>query len=63
MIAEGQSKRSLMKRRKRIGERTDPCGTPLDTPKVADVALSTTTDIQRSDKKLEIRLQRGGGKP
>ena len=44
-----------MKRRKRIGERTGPCGTPLDTPKVTDVALSTTKDIKLSDKKLEIR--------
>ena len=52
-----------MKRRKRIGERTEPCGTPLDTPKVADVAPSTTIDIKRSDKKLEIRLPRGGVKP
>ena len=51
-----------MKRRKRIGERTEPCGTPLDTPKVADVVPSTTTDIKQSDKKLEIRLQRGGVK-
>ena len=45
-----------MKRRKRIGERTDPCGTPLDTPKVADVAPSTTTDIKRSGKKLQSQL-------
>ena len=52
-----------MKSRKRTGERTEPCGTPLDTLKVEEVAPSTTTDIKRSDRKLEIRLQRGGVKP
>ena len=45
-----------MKRRKRTGERTDPCGIPLDTPKLADVSLSTTTDINQSDKKLENQV-------
>ena len=33
------------------------------TRKVVDAALPTVTDIKRSDKRLEIRLQRGGVKP
>ena len=52
-----------MKRRKSVGERTEPWGTPLDIGKAFDVAPSTTTEMERSDKKLEIRLQREGLKP
>ena len=48
-------KRTLIKRRKSVGERTDPWGTPLEIGKGADVSPSTTTEIEWSERKLEIR--------
>ena len=42
---EVELRRSLMKSRKSVGERTEPWGTPLKTGKGAEVAPSTTTDI------------------
>ena len=47
---EVELRRSLMKSRKSVGERTEPWGTPLKTGKGSEVAPSTTTDIKRSDK-------------
>ena len=47
----------------KVGERTEPWGTPLETGKDAEVAPSTTTDIKRLDKKLEMSLQKEGVKP
>ena len=55
-------RRSFIKRRNRVGERTEPWGTPLETGKDAEVATSTTTDIKRLDKKLEMSLQKKGVK-
>ena len=52
-----------MKRRKRIGDKIEPCGTPLAKGKEADVAPSTTTDIKRLERKLRISKQREGVKP
>ena len=46
-----------MKRRKRVGYRTDPCGTPLLIIKDGDECLSTLTTIDRFDKKEVINLQ------
>ena len=60
---DGVWRRSLMKRRKRIGDRIEPCGTPLATGKEADVAPSTTTDIKRLERKLRISKQREEVKP
>ncbi len=57
-------RRSLMNRRKRVGDRTEPCGTPLL------IGLgrfrgrtSTTAEIERSERKLEIKEQKEGEKP
>ena len=52
-----------MKSRKRVGDITEPWGTPLEIGKGADVAPSTTTEIKRLVRKLEISLQNGGVKP
>ncbi|MEL6629683.1 MAG: hypothetical protein AAFQ92_29645, partial [Bacteroidota bacterium] len=60
---EEDERRSFMKRRKRVGDKTEPCGTPLVTVKDEDVAPSTTTDKVRSDRKLAISLVREGVKP
>ena len=60
---DGVWRRSLMKRRKRIGDKIEPCGTPLAIGKEADVAPSTTTDIKRLERKLRISKQREGVKP
>ena len=50
--------KEVIHEKKRKGKRTSSCKAPLDTRNIADVAQSTTTNIQQSDKKLEIRLQR-----
>ena len=41
-----------------MGDKTDPWGTPLEIEKGLDVAPSTTTEMERSEKKLEMRLLR-----
>ena len=55
-------RRSFMKRRKRVDERTEPWGTPLETGKDVEVVPSTTTDMKQLDKKLEMSLQKEGVK-
>ena len=55
-------RRSFIKRRNRVGERTEPWGTSLETGKDAEVTPSTTTDIKRLDKKLKMSLQKEGVK-
>ena len=42
------SGRSLMYSRKRLGPRTDPCGTPDSTGRVSDLVPSTTTAVRKS---------------
>ena len=56
-------RKSFIKRRKKVGERTEPLGTALETRKDAKVVLSTKTDKKRLRKKLEISLQKEGVKP
>ena len=46
-----------MKRRKSVGDRTEPCGTPLIIIKDGDECPSTRTTIHRFDKKEVINLQ------
>ena len=58
-----EERRSLIKSRNSVGDSTEPWGTPLEMGKDAEVAPSTTTEIKRLDRKLEIRLQREGVKP
>ena len=52
-----------MKRRKRLRDRTDPCGTPLLIINDGDECSSTRTTIDRFDKKEVINLQILGVKP
>ena len=52
-----------MKRRKSVGDRTEPCGTPLLIVNDGDECLSTLTKIDRFDKKEEINLQILGVSP
>ena len=54
-----EERRSLIKSKNSVGDSTEPWGTPLEMEKDAEVAPSTTTtEIKRLDRKLEIRLQR-----
>ena len=50
MGLEVEERRSLIKRRNRVGDRTEPWGTPLVTGKELDVAPSTTTEIVQLDR-------------
>ena len=50
------SGRSLMNKRKRIGLRTDRCGTPLMTGKASDSVLSMTTLCNQLDRKELIHF-------
>ncbi len=53
-------RRSLMNKRKRVGDRTEPCGTPLLIGLREEQSPSTTAEIERSERKLEIKEQREG---
>ena len=46
-----------MKKRKSVGNRTEPCGTPLLIINNGDECPSTLTMIDRFDKKEVINLQ------
>ena len=48
---------------KKIRDKIETCGTPLYKGKEAFVAPSTTTDIKRLQRKLQISKQREGVKP
>ncbi len=52
-----------MNKRKRQGERTEPCGTPLLTDLGEEQWLSTTAEMERSERKLDIKVQREGQNP
>ena len=56
-------RRSLIKRRKRVGDRTVPCGIPLLIINDGDECPSTLTTIDRFDKKEENNLQILGVNP
>ncbi len=43
---------------KKVGDRTDPCGTPVFTDSGAQQCPSTTVDIGWAEKKLEMKVQR-----
>src|ERR1700755_238575 len=49
-------RRSLMKSRKSVGDRTDPCGTPLFIDLKEGRWPSTTAAIERPEKKSERRI-------
>ncbi len=52
--------RSLMNNRKRVGDRTEPCGTPLFIGLGEEQLPSTTAEIVWPERKLEIKEQREG---
>src|SRR6201990_2357000 len=53
---EVTERRSLMKSRKSVGDRTDPCGTPLFIDLKEGRWPSTTAAIERPEKKSERRI-------
>ena len=58
-----QLRRSLIKSKNRVGDKTEPCGTPLLTGKEEEVAPSTTAEMERLERKLDTSKQREGGNP
>ncbi len=59
-IRQFDKERSLMIKRKRVGDKTEPCGTPLLIGLGEEQSSSTTAEIERSERKLEIKEQREG---
>ncbi len=53
-------RRSLMNKRKRMGDRTEPCGTPLLIGLGEEQSPSTTAEIERPERKLEVKEQSEG---
>ena len=51
-------KRSLMNNRKRVGDRTEPCGTPLLINLGEEQWPSTTVVIERLERKLEMSIEK-----
>ena len=49
-----------MNKRKRVGDSTEPCGTPLLIGLGEEQWPSTTTAIERPERKLEIKVQMEG---
>ena len=47
-----------MNNRNRVGDRTEPCGTPLLIGLGEEQWLSTTAAIERSEWKLEMKEQK-----
>ena len=47
----------LTKRRKRVGLRGDPCGTPADRVPGSDMLSPTQTDCVRSDRKSDSQVR------
>ena len=46
--------------RKRVGDKTEPCGIPLLIGLEEEQWPSTTAAIERSERKLEMKKQRKG---
>ena len=57
------ARRSLMNMRKSVGDKTQPCGTPLLIDRGGETDPSTTTDKDLSERKLSKREQIEGEKP
>ena len=49
-----------MNNRKRVGDRTEPCGTPLLISLEKEQWPSTTAAIERSERKLKMKEMRKG---
>ncbi len=56
-------RRSLMNNSKRVVDMTEPCGTPLLIDLVAKQCPSTTAEIKRPERTLEIKEQKEGQDP
>lgn len=52
---------SSVKRKKKVGNKTVPWGTPLLTGKKEKIALSAAADIEWFERKLGIRKKNEGG--
>ncbi len=52
-----------MNSRKRVGDRTEPCGTPVLIGLGEEQCASTTVEIDRPERKLEKKEQREGYNP
>ncbi len=50
----------MMNNRKRVGDRIEPCGTPLLIGLGEEQVPSTTAETERPERKLEIKEQREG---
>jgi hypothetical protein len=53
MLLSVCSSKSLIKSKKRVGEMTEPCGTPALIEEGVEMAPSTQADMNRLDKKLD----------
>ncbi len=53
-------RRSLKNKRKRVGDRTESCGTLLLIGLEEEQSPSTTAEIERPERKLEIKEQKEG---
>ncbi len=49
-----------MNKRKRVGETTEACETPLFIVIGVEQWPSTTAELERSERKLEMKVQREG---
>ncbi len=52
--------RSLMNKRKSVDDRTEPCGTTLFIVLDVEQWPSTTAEMERPERKLEIKVQTEG---
>ena len=62
-LSEITYSRSLMKSIKRIGPRTDPCGTPLVTLEIGDLTFSILLCWNLSERKAVIHEMNKSGRP
>ncbi len=49
-----------MNKRKSVGERTEQCGTPLFIVLAVEQSPSTTAEMERPERKLEMKEQSEG---
>ena len=62
-LSERTYSRSLMKSKKRIGTRTDPCGTPLATLEICDSTFSILICWNLSERRAIIHEMSKAGRP
>lgn len=47
-----------MNKTMRVGDRTEPCATPMLTVLGVEQSTSTTAEMDRSERRLEMRVER-----